>query len=360
MNNTVFHRRRAERFALLLATEPVPRPSDGLPRDELDEFVALSRRLRQTPHPADATPDDDFRTSLRAMLVATATREGIGRTAGAAPALGRVGITRPGPEPEAVPIQVGLRSRRTRGAIIVGLAVSTLALSGISAASGDVTSIDGSAGATERIQLAQTTSEVRRGELYLQFAGNKADEARDGRRSTGERTALLGFMDNQTQQGVQLLTGWAATRLDTRALDDIDAWLPVQRDRLTAIENGVLGRRVDSSLALLSRVRDRATALRAALSCGAITERRDDLGPIPGTCPSPTGTGGSGTRGNGARDGHPTSTGPSGGTGNSGASHSSVPTQTPSATPHPTATAKASAQPTATPPLVPTSLPLSH
>lgn len=363
VNNTVFHRRRAERFAQLLAAAPGTRLPSNSSRDaELGEYVELSRRLRQTAHPAEATPDDAFRTSLRAMLVATATREGIGRTAaGATPALGRVGITQPESETEAVPIQVGLRSRRARGAIVVGLAASTLALSGISVASGDATPTGGPLRATEQVQLAETTSDILRGQLYLQFASSRADEVRAGRHSAAELTALLGYMDSQTQQGVRLLAGWAATRHDPRALADIDAWLPDQRDRLAGLETGVLARRVERSLTLLSQVRDRSTALRAALSCGAITEHSDDLGPIPGSCPSPSSTGGNGTSGNGAHGSHPSSTGTGGGTGSSsGSLRPSIPTQTQSPTAQPKPTAGPSTQPTGAPPLVPPSIPLSR
>jgi hypothetical protein len=352
VNNTVFQRRRAERFAQLLA-EPGRRPPGDSPRDgELGEYVALGLRLRQTAHPPEAIPDDAFRTSLRAMLVATATREGIGRTAvGAAPALGRVGVTRP--EPDTVPIQVGLRSRRTRGAIVVGLAASTLALSGISAASGDATPVNALSGpqrAAENAQLAQTTSDILRGQLYLRFAASRADEAKASRDNAADLTARLGLMDSQTQQGVRLLATWAANRRDPRALDDIDAWLPVQRERLAALDTGAPARRVERSLTLLSRVSDRSTALRAALACGAITKRSDDLGSIPGTCPTLNGTGGNGTRG-----GHTASTGPSSGTGNSSGLHPSIPAQAPSPTPEQTAATGPSAQPTAGPPLAPPS-----
>jgi hypothetical protein len=130
--------------------------------------------------------DPDFLTGLRAMLVATAVREGIG-------------VTAPAPEPEAHPATRKRRTRpladarprtpspskavrraRTRAAVIVGVAAGTLALSGMSAASGDAMPGDALYGvkrSTERAQLALASSNISRGQLYLYFARTRMTEA---------------------------------------------------------------------------------------------------------------------------------------------------------------------------------------
>ena len=77
MSSSLFHRRRAERLAQLL-DEASGRPRhhtrstlDG----ELAGYVRLGDVLARTAG-VHASPTTEFRSSLRAMLVATAEREG--------------------------------------------------------------------------------------------------------------------------------------------------------------------------------------------------------------------------------------------------------------------------------------------
>jgi uncharacterized membrane protein YgcG len=326
VHNTLFQRRRAERFAQLLEEAGRRRHSRSPMDDELAQYVELGQRMRTARHPAGATPAGDFRTSLRAMLVATAQREGIGRAVNGATAPGRaaVGGTQSSRDEQGDvrPVRVGLRSRRTRGAIIVGLAAGTLALSGMSAASGDAMPGDALYGvkrSTESARLALTTTDMMRGQLYLDFAGTRANEVRARRGDRAGVTNLLGDMDNQTAQGIRLLTTWAAERHDTGALDFVDAWLTTQRARLADMAT-TAAPRVGQSLALLSDIQHRSTKLRAALACGVAIGGADRLGPVPGDCAA-TGVSG-GTRGGGSGSG--SVGGSSGGAGNSGGGTSPV------------------------------------
>jgi hypothetical protein len=342
VNKTLFHRRRVERFAQLLEEANGRRRHGRSPTDdELLRYVDLGQRIRDTEHPRAATPAEDFRTSLRAMLVATAQREGIGRTAGTAgPALGRAGVggvdeVRPA-DGGSQPVRVGLRSRRTRGAIIVGLTAGTLALSGMSVASGDAVPGDalyGAKRATEGARLALTTSDMIRGQLYLEFAGTRASEARAEHGSAAARAGLLSAMDSQTIQGVRLLTSWALERHDRAALDYLDAWVPSQRSRLAPLDAGAGAWRVERSLALLSEIQSWSATVRSNLACGAGTGAADRLGPVPVDCPPSVGSGsGSGSTG-----------GSSGGQGRSGASADpTAPAGGPSVAPSPAANPQSS------------------
>lgn len=278
MSTSLFHRRRAERLAQLL-DEATGRPRhhtrstiDG----ELAGYVRLGEALARTAN-VHASPTTEFRGSLRAMLVATAEREGIGATAiddDLPETGGRRARTR-GP-------LVG--SKRVRGAVVVGLAAGTLALSGMSAASSSAMPGDplyGVKRSTESARLALAGSDVSRGQLYLTFARNRQAEAQ----STGARgqvlASMLNDMDNETKAGVRLLTTAALSRHDRGALDLIDEF--VRGQRLHLVQLGDSGR-VLQSLALLDRIALRSAGLRTNLACDPGTGRSDDLGAVTPTC----------------------------------------------------------------------------
>lgn len=299
MSTLVFHRRRAQRFAQLLdevGGEGRRRHHTGPELDaELAPLVAAARRLGQV-NPRTA-PDREFRTGLRAMLVATAEREGANATVvlpavQARPAAtGLAGLARLRPDlrrlagPEA-------RRTRTRGAIIVGVAAGALALSGMSAASGDAVPGDplyGVKRSTERAQLALAGSEISRGQLYLEFAKTRVAEASAVRDDRGELAGVLGDMDAETRHGVKLLTGAAVNRRDPVALDAVDRFVNVQRRSVAGLLNQAGDRgepgardRVQESLTLLDSVARRSAALRTYLDCGAAGT--DALGPLPKRC----------------------------------------------------------------------------
>jgi hypothetical protein len=285
MNAALFRRGRAERFDQLLDEASGGRRHHVRSQadDELKELLSVTKRVSDLPLRVDAQPE--FREGLRAMLMATIEREGIGATAtNAEPEtptrrlFRRPVINRPAYS----------RRSRTRGAIVIGLAAGTLAVSGISAASGDAIPGDALYGmkrSTEKAQLALAGSDISRGQLYLGFAKTRLAEAHSVR---GDRVALsasLDDMDNETRLGVKLLTGTAVDRRDKAALDVVDAFAIEQRRALTQLRDSVRGEaapRVGQSIALLEEVLRRSTALRPLVGCGtAATAGLDTLGPKP-------------------------------------------------------------------------------
>ncbi|NUR71814.1 MAG: hypothetical protein HOU81_13405 [Hamadaea sp.] len=275
--NTVFDRRRAERFARLLDEANGGRRHHSHARldTQLAEFVTLGDQLRGTHVPG---PTPDFRSSLRAQLMATAEREGIGVTA---------------TEPE--PILVKPARSRTRIAIIAGVATGTLAVSGISMASGDANPGDALyqvKRSTERAQLALASSDLSRGQLYLEFARTRLGEASAVRSDGTGFTSALGDMDKDTVEGVRLLTTSAMGQSGAAALDMVDRFVTDQKSlmgQLTALVDGPSRQRAEASKALLDAISDRSHSLRAALACGAGTATADGLGPAAAPCPTPAG-----------------------------------------------------------------------
>ena len=133
--------------------------------------------------PLTVQADPDVQARPARQLVATAEREGIGVTA------------RPEPEDQRARASAGRvwpasPGARARGAIVVGVAAGTLALSGVSVASGDAMPGDALYGvkrSTERAQLALAGSDLTRGQLYLDFARTRLH--RGPRRRARTRTA---------------------------------------------------------------------------------------------------------------------------------------------------------------------------
>ncbi|MFR9776498.1 DUF5667 domain-containing protein [Micromonospora sp. MS34] len=287
MDSNLFSRRRAERFAQLLDEANGGRrhhlrsPGD----DELAALVAVSQRLVADRPTVEA--DAKFRTGLRAMLVATAEREGVGTAAKT-----ESGPTTTGVRGSLLPAVTGRRAR-ARGAILVGIAAGAVALSGISAASENALPGDALYGmkrSTERAQLALASSNVSRGQLFLDFARTRLDEAATVRGDRLGFGAVLDDMDADTRQGVRLLTTVAAQRSDPTGLDAIDAFVTGQRQAVS----GLLDRadhaeqdRTRRSLALLDAVGKRADGLREAIACGLPAPAASDaLGPAPAACPA--------------------------------------------------------------------------
>jgi hypothetical protein len=297
MAAAVFDRRRAERFAQLVdQAEGRSRRHSRTPLDdELADYVSLGRRLSGRELAGHGQPDHDFRTSLRAMLGATAAREGIGVTAGAGERRRSVGPVYRSAAAQSGASGTGNRpvvgSRRTRGAIIIGVAAGAIALSGVSMASGDAMPGDplyGIKRSTESAQLAMARTDIDRGQTYLGFARNRVREASAVRDDPDRLAAALDDMDNETTHGVRLLTGTALARHDSIALDLIDDFVTGQRPAIAAMAvgpTGAAGDRIQQSLNLIDQIGQRVAALRAGLSCGSGEGGSDLLGPIAPSCP---------------------------------------------------------------------------
>ncbi len=278
MNAFLLNGRQPERFARLL-DERDGGPRRHVLRDkdrELTELLPLVDRLTVSVSP-EAGPSPDFKRDLHAMLMATIEREGIGATA---TGLAEVEKARP------------MRGREIRLAALLGIATSTLAVSGMGMASGDSNPGDALYGmkrSTEKAQLAIAGTDVSRGQLYLQFARTRMAEATTVAQNPDALAAVLNDMDGETQQGVRLLTSAAMSKRDAAALDSVDSFVTGQRtsvsELLGKIETEDRGR-TQTSLTLLEDVQRRSTALRPTLGClpAGVNSVLDDLGPIPQKC----------------------------------------------------------------------------
>ncbi|MFC4146417.1 DUF5667 domain-containing protein [Micromonospora mangrovi] len=286
MDSNLFSRRRAERFAQLLDEANGGRRHHVRSRadEELAGLVALGQQLTADRPDVDVEPD--FRTGLRAMLVATAEREGIGSPAKTTPETA-ASTARGSFLPAAT-----ARRARARGAILVGVAAGAVALSGISAASENAVPGDALYGmkrSTERAQLALASSDISRGQLFLDFARTRLDEAATLHGDRIGFSAVLDDMDADTRQGVRLLTTVAAQRSDPAGLDAVSTFLTGQRRAVSGLldrDDHVERDRTRRSLALLDAIGKRSGALRAAIACGLPAPVASDaLGPTPNSCP---------------------------------------------------------------------------
>ncbi len=299
MGSRILYRQRAERFAQLLDEANGGRRHHVRTRvdDDLADLVTLGQGLRTADMSTGINPD--FRADLRAMLVAAAEREGIGATSGTGP-MAEHDARPTGSQPPArtllrpvlgVP-RSGIRGRgaRARGVILAGVAAGAIAVSGMSAASENAIPGDALYGvkrSTERAQLALASSDLSRGQLFLDFARTRLAEAKAVRGDSVGFTAVLNDMDADTRQGIKLLTASAVARRDTAVLDAIGSFLNSQRQQVTELLTGASRaerERADGSLALLDSIRRRADGLRIVLACDLDpAPRADALGPIPHT-----------------------------------------------------------------------------
>jgi hypothetical protein len=131
-------------------------------------------------------------------------------------------------------------------------------------------------------------SDLTRGQLSLDFARNRLAEAAA---LPGDNTAFAGVlddMDNDTKQGVRLLTGSAVARKDKTPLSTVDSFVGAQRARMAPVMEALSTanrRRATESLTLLDIVHQRAEDLRAGLACGTVApDGTDTLGPRLDDC----------------------------------------------------------------------------
>jgi hypothetical protein len=296
VNLDFFDRRRAERFAELLdeTTGGRRHHSHGPADEQLAELVAIGHRLSATRTRVNVEPE--FRVGLRAMLVATAERDGIGTTASAvetAPGA-HAGVREPGRG--VFGLSGSGRRIRARGAIVIGVAAGAMAVSGISAASENASPGDALYGvkrSTERAQLAMAGSDETRGQLSLDFARTRLAEATAMQGDDSAFGGVLNDMDADTKKGVRLLTGSAVNRARPAPLTTVDGFVTQQRHTIEP----VLGKlspankeRALESVALLDDVHARTASLRAGLACPTRNRAGADvLGPKLKDCLDGTG-----------------------------------------------------------------------
>jgi hypothetical protein len=281
-------RRGAERFAELLDETTGGRRHHARSQadEQLAELVTIGQSLSAARRSIRVEPE--FRTGLRAMLVATAERDGIGRPAEADPETTAETAPR---SIRSLFTRGSARRIRARGAIVIGVAAGAMAISGISAASESARPGDALYGvkrSTERAQLAMAGSDLTRGQLSLEFARNRIAEAGQLPGDDGDFGTVLNDMDNDTRQGVRLLTGAAVTRKDKAPLGTVDAFVNAQRARMVPVLDGLSPanqERAATSMSLLDKVADRSDLLQVGLSCGeADPTTTDSLGPVLDDC----------------------------------------------------------------------------
>nr|WP_239676571.1 DUF5667 domain-containing protein [Natronosporangium hydrolyticum] len=292
MASPLTNRRRAERFSQLLDEANGGRRQHLRTTydDEVGDLVALQRRLVEEIRAPEL--DHEFRTGLRAMLVATAQREGIGATAEPEPSEpppANPWLTHPLVGAATARLRTAFaQGPRTRTAVIAGVTVGAVAFTGMSTASENAMPGDALYGvkrSAERAQLALASSDLGRGQLYLEFAQTRLAEART---LANDLSRVLSDMDRDTSHGVRLLTTAATNRQDRAALRAIETFSAEQRTAL-----GELAGQVDSSerapilasLELLDEIDERASDLRGNLDrdCTAVSSI-DMLGPVPADC----------------------------------------------------------------------------
>jgi hypothetical protein len=291
VSTTIFYRRRAERFAQLLDEANGGRRHHvrSAVDDDLAELVAVGHRVSALQRSVDVQVDPEFRVGLRAMLVAAAERESMGAVGDGQATIDLEAFraaAQAGPRPTR-----SARRLRTRGAIIVGVACGAIAVSGMSAASENAVPGDALYGvkrSTERAQLALASSDLTKGQLFLDFASTRVEEARELGDEKSGFSRVLDDMDANTTQGVRLLTTTAIQRRDPAALDAIAAFLERQRaavSDITAKSTGTELARANVSQDLLARVQQRVADLRESLKCDKGTSPRiDAIGPLPFEC----------------------------------------------------------------------------
>jgi hypothetical protein len=294
VNADLLNRGKYERFAQLLDD------AEGIRRhhavdEELADMVDVSHAL------AAATPHvhirEEFRTSTRAFLMATAEREGIGRTAVREGAVGRatVGAAAPSRSSRVLPRQlrptpkqrVTTRRGRTRAAILVGLAVGTLALSGISAASGGALPGDALYSVkrqAENTQLTFAGSASGKGQLYLQFAQRRLSEAESVRGNDKLFTGAIADMDAQMTAGAKLLFTDSVKHHDAGDLQIVNQFVSNEYNEVNQLKSATDGAAVHNSVVNLwgdlLTIQDRSAKLKAAFACGAtVPVAADKFGP---------------------------------------------------------------------------------
>jgi Domain of unknown function (DUF5667) len=258
-------------------------------------------------------PDPDFRSELRAQLVAVAPRiiaesatdseAAPTKTRSTAPATGRAARS---------PNSQLQRRRFVRPlAIASGVAAAFLMLFGgavwMSQKSLPGDSLYGLKRASENVQLSLSSGGTDRGHEYLSLAQTRVEEARallrrDSASASGAGPLAGGLSphvadqiadnldsaDSDLRHGADLLNTQAVKSESQSPISVITGWAPGQLGRLkdlaTALPQGSLQNRTTSSWTLTNSALTRARTLAPAVATDcASTSKSDTLGPVP-TC----------------------------------------------------------------------------
>ncbi|WP_203988213.1 DUF5667 domain-containing protein [Virgisporangium aurantiacum] len=280
MITPVFPSRRAERFAQLLDEAAGARRhhswSDG--DSDLTGMVTIGQRVTTLPLVVEVDPE--FRTGLRASLMARIEREGIGATA-----------SEPDVEsPQRRKLGDLLPSGRTRSAIIATIAAGSFGAFGVSAASGDAMPGDTLykvKRSAEQAQLALAGSDVSRGQLNLEFARKRLAEAGALGGDVNKLDPVLDDMDTGMREGSRLLTTAAVDRGEVAGLQAVQQFTRDQQPILANLANRLDGPakvRATESVDLLKRISERASGLQNTIKCPDLQVPTDELGALPVVC----------------------------------------------------------------------------
>ncbi|MCE6995859.1 DUF5667 domain-containing protein [Saccharothrix sp. S26] len=264
------HRQR-EQFARAVDAHPGSAPAEG---DEFADELAVVALLREAA--VTSGPDEAARARMRARVLGAA-------------------------EPPPTKVDQVVRERRAgaRGRLAVALAAAlclVFSLAGMSlllsrdALPGDA--LYGVKRTAESASLGLTFDEESKGYKRLEFAAARVAEIEtlvDRYRESGGGplggylTALTDF-DADAAAGSRVLTALGSNS-DRRALEGLRDWAAAQATRLTELRPSLPAEAADragTSLDLLTRIADRASALHARADCVSVTSGQlDQVGPVP-------------------------------------------------------------------------------
>ncbi|MCD0442456.1 DUF5667 domain-containing protein [Glycomyces sp. A-F 0318] len=289
-------RRRAEEFARLLdaggSTLPHTHRSvdaSGGSAEAFAELVGVSDRLGGLGEQlaAASRPSREWHDATRRRLMAVAAEEGIGVTA-------RHRASAAVPEPKRAPVLDDMFPRRPRGgrrlAIVAALLTGTVAISGVSAASGDALpgeTLYDFKRSTERAQLALAGNDLGKAQLYLEFARTRIEEAAAVSGDDEAVASALNDAASELRSGAKLLGELAVADEDPAPLDYVDLFTNEHRWVLEELVSGLDGEAQASGealVAVLEAAAARSVELRGALDCTDPGGASDELGPVPGAC----------------------------------------------------------------------------